>query len=183
LPENLQEVIFKVKLKPGRIGHKKFNFISMDRRLKILIVLVLACVVAGVVAMQVRNKELVQGKIFDSKKETTVLPDVKASLETEKDEATGNLKVRVTVQNIGEGVVSGENPYDYTLYVNDQIIFTNTDNFSEMGPGDSFSFVYPVDKELYKYGDKGTVKVVVDKNNKVKESNEDNNETVVEYSL
>jgi hypothetical protein len=155
----------------------------MDKRVKILILLVLACVVAGVVAMQVRNKELVQGKIFESANESTLLPDVKPSLETEKDEATGNLKVRVTIQNIGEGAVSGENPYDYSLYVNDQIVFTNTDNFSEMGPGDSFSFVYPVDKELYKYGDKGTVKVIIDKDNKVKESNEDNNETVVEYSL
>lgn len=155
----------------------------MDKRVKILILLVLACVIAGVVAMQVRNKELVQGKIFESKEEEVKFPDVKPSLETEKDEKTGNLKVRVTIQNLGEGSVSGENPYDYTLYVNDQIVFTNTDNFSEMGPGDSFSFVYPVDKELYKYGDKGTVKVVVDKDNKVKESNEDNNETVVEYSL
>lgn len=154
----------------------------MDKRLKILIVLVLAVVVAGVVALQVRNKELVQGRIFDTPEEVK-LPDVKPSLETEKDETTGNLKVRVTVQNLGEGAVSGENPYDYTLYVNDQIVFTNTDNFSEMGPGDSFSFVYPVDKELYKYGAKGTVKVIVDKDNKVEESDEDNNEMVIEYAL
>lgn len=155
----------------------------MDKRLKILIALVLACVVAGVVALQVRNKELVQGRIFDTPEEEAKLPDVKPSLETEKDETTGNLKVRVTVQNLGEGAVNGENPYDYTLYVNDQIVFTNTDNFSEMGPGDSFSFVYPVDKELYKYGAKGTVKVIVDKDNKVEESDEDNNEMVIEYKL
>ena len=155
----------------------------MDKRLKILIVLVLAVVVAGVVAMQVRNKELVQGRIFDTPEEEVKLPDVKPSLETEKDETTGNLKVRVTVQNLGEGAVSGENPYDYTLYVNNQIVFTNTDNFSEMGPGDSFSFVYPVDKEVYKYGAKGTVKVIVDKDNKVEESDEDNNEVVAEYAL
>lgn len=154
----------------------------MDKRLKVLIVLVLMCVVAGVIALQVRNKELVQGKIFETAEEVK-LPDVKPTLETEKDETTGDLKVRVTIQNLGEGAVSGENPYDYTLYVNDQIVFTNTDNFSEMGPGDSFSFVYPIDKEVYKYGAKGTVEVVVDKDNKVEESNEDNNEMVIEYSL
>lgn len=154
----------------------------MDKRLKVLIVLVLAVVVAGVVALQVRNKELVQGRIFETAEEVK-LPDVKPTLEIEKSDESGNLKVRVTVQNLGEGSVSGENPYDYTLYVNDQIVFTNTDNFSEMGPGDSFSFVYPIDEEVYKYGSKGTVKVIVDKDNKVEESDEDNNEMVIEYAL
>jgi len=156
----------------------------MDKKGKILVTLVLTCVIAGAVMLQVRNKELVQGKIFDTPQVAeTVFPDLHPILEVLGVDENNNLKIRVKAENLGEGLVDGKTPYSYTIYVNDQIILTNTDSFSQMDPGDSFSFIYPIDRSVYNYADKGTVKIVIDNDNSIKESNEDNNEAVAEYTL
>lgn len=156
----------------------------MDKKAKILVTLVLTCVIAGAVMLQVRNKELVQGKIFDTPELTdTKLPDLYPVMEVLGIDENQNLKIRVKAENLGEGLVDGKTPYSYTIYINDQTILTNTDSFSSMDPGDSFSFIYPIDRAVYNYPDSGTVKIIIDKDDSIKESDEDNNEATAEYSI
>jgi len=154
---------------------------------KVLISLLLVTAVAGVAAFQVRNKSLIQGQIFGDKtvtqEEVTVFPDLKPTLTVEPADTSGNLKVRIKIENLGDGSVLGTNPYSYTIFVNDKEILTNTDMFSRMDKGDSFSFVYPIDKELYQYADSGTVKVVVDAEGKIEETDKSNNTSEAEYKL
>lgn len=138
----------------------------------------------------VNNPALFKGQIFNnpSPAVTTstpeVLPDLSAKLEvitpkTDKED----IKANVTIENIGEGLLSGKTPFKYTLYVNDTEVFTNSDSYTEMAKGDSFSFTYPIPRAIYNYGKKGTVMIKVDTNNAVKESNENNNEVTVNYSF
>lgn len=155
---------------------------------KAILAFLLVAVVAGVAVLQVKNKSLVQGQIFGEKVVTEEavaegLPDLKPTLATEGVDANGNLRVRIKVENLGDAPVLGTNPYSYTIYMNDVEILTNTDAFSRMDKGDSFSFVYPIDKELYQYADTGTVKVVVDAEGKIEESDKSNNTSEVEYQL
>jgi len=155
---------------------------------KVLISLLIVTAIAGVAALQVRNKELIQGQIFGDKtvktqEDVTTLPDLKPTLTTEGVDQNGNLRVRIKVENIGEGPVLGTNPYSYTIYINEVEILTNTDAFSRMDKGDSFSFIYPIDKELYQYEDSGKVKVVVDADGKIEETDKSNNTSEAEYKI
>ncbi len=155
---------------------------------KVLISLLLVTAVAGVAALQVRNKSLIQGQIFGDKtvetqEDVTTLPDLKPTLTVETADASGNLRVRIKIENLGDGPVLGTNPYSYTILVNDKEILTNTDTFSRMDKGDSFSFVYPIDKELYQYEDSGMIKVVVDADGKIEETDKSNNTSEAEYKL
>jgi subtilase family serine protease len=157
----------------------------MNSKIKILIGVLLVGVIAGFAVLQVQNKGLFKGQIFDDKAATgeVKLPDIQPKLEVVDTDKNGNLRVRTTFTNIGEGIVEGNNPYSYTLYINGQLVLTNTDSYSQMDPGDTFSFIYPIDKEMYKYPNKGTIKIVVDSENKIKESNKDNNTAEVAYQL
>ncbi|HPU95066.1 MAG TPA: hypothetical protein PK398_02715, partial [Candidatus Gracilibacteria bacterium] len=97
---------------------------------KVLISLLIVTAIAGVAALQVRNKELIQGQIFGDKtvktqEDVTTLPDLKPTLTTEGVDQNGNLRVRIKVENIGEGPVLGTNPYSYTIYINKVEILTN----------------------------------------------------------
>lgn len=154
---------------------------------KVLISLLLVTAVAGVAALQVRNKSLIQGQIFGDKtltqEDTDVLPDLKPTLTVETADVSGNLRVRIKIENLGDGSVLGTNPYSYTIFVNDKEILTNTDTFSRMDKGDSFSFIYPIDRELYQYADSGKVKVVVDAEGKIEETDKSNNASEAEYKL
>jgi len=154
---------------------------------KVLISLLVVTAVASVAALQVRNKSLIQGQIFGDKtltqEEVTTLPDLKPTLTVEPADTTGNLRVRIKIENLGDGPVLGTNPYSYTLFVNEKEILTNTDMFSRMDKGDSFSFIYPIDKELYQYEDSGIVKVVVDAEGKIEETDKANNTSEAEYKL
>lgn len=157
----------------------------MNAKLKALLVIVLAGIVAGFAILQVKNKELVQGKIFGDKDTAGELglPDLKPTLESKGVDENGNLLVGITIENLGEGPVLGSNPYNYTLYINDEIVMTNTDAYIQMDPGDVFSFSYPIDSEIYTYGNSGTVKIIIDKDNQIEELDEDNNESVASYTL
>ena len=52
-----------------------------------------------------------------------------------------------------------------------------------MNAGDSFSFIYPIDREVYTYENSGTLKVVIDETNEIEELNEDNNSSEAAYSF
>lgn len=133
-----------------------------------------------------KNTNLFKGQIFGGPtvtKDNGKLPDLKPTITIETPDKNGNLRVRIKIENIGEGSVLGTNPYSYSLYVNDKLIMRNTDSFSTMSKGDSFSFIYPVDKAIYKYSATGKVKVVIDEENKVKETDETNNTSETNYKL
>ena len=155
----------------------------MKSSVKILIVVLLAGITASFAIIQVKNKELIKGQLFggDKNAEENLLPDLKPSIEALGLDENGNLKVKVTMENIGEGPVLGETLYSYGLYLNDELVLTNTDSYVQMNPGDKFSFIYPIDKEVYTYGDTGSVKIAVDEENKVAESDEENNMAAATY--
>ncbi|MDP2642565.1 MAG: CARDB domain-containing protein [Candidatus Peregrinibacteria bacterium] len=162
----------------------------MEVRTKALVsVLLGGAVIGGVYLFSANNSALFKGQIFNdntAKTENTVevLPDLRAKLEVMPPASEQeDIKANVTIENAGEGGLSGEIPFKYTLYINDTEVFTNSDSYTEMAKGDSFSFTYPIPRAIYNYGKKGTVVIKIDTDNTIKESNENNNEVVVNYSL
>ncbi|MBT3704800.1 hypothetical protein HOG17_03390 [Candidatus Peregrinibacteria bacterium] len=156
----------------------------MNKTFKIITVVLVAGVAASFAVLQVQNKELVQGKIFGNKEvEEVGTPDLVPFVESLGAAENGNLRVKITIQNNGTGPVYGDNPYSYGIYLNDELILTNTDSYLQMNAGDSFTFVYPIDREVYAYEDSGVVKVVIDENNRIDELNEDNNVSEDNYTL
>ena len=156
----------------------------MNKTFKIITVVLVAGVAASFAVLQVQNKELVQGKIFGNKEvEEVGTPDLVPFVESLGAAENGNLRGKITIQNNGTGPVYGDNPYSYGIYLNDELILTNTDSYLQMNAGDSFTFVYPIDREVYAYEDSGVVKVVIDENNRIDELNEDNNVSEDNYTL
>ena len=155
----------------------------MNSTAKFLLVILMVGIAAGFAVIQVQNRELVKGQIFGDPEVEYGLPDLTSLVEPIGLDDNDNLRVRVTVQNKGEGPVFGDNPYTYGLYLNDELILTNTDSYTQMNAGDSFSFIYPIDREIYSYEDTGTVKVVIDEENDIEETNEDNNSSESAYTL
>ncbi|MFH1534105.1 MAG: CARDB domain-containing protein [Nitrospirota bacterium] len=163
----------------------------MGVRSKTLVVVLLVGLVFGVFALSTRNSQLFKGQIFDGPgneitEETgdVLLPDLTVNAEIIFPEiADDDIEIDVTMENIGEGTIPGGTPYTYTIYINDTEVFSNSDSYSELAPGDAFSFKYPISKTIYQYPNEGTVKVVVDGENSIKESNEGNNEIIKDYKL
>ncbi len=163
----------------------------MGVRSKTLVVVLLVGLVFGVLAISTQNSQLFKGQIFDGSGEEatqetgeTLLPDLTVSAEIIIPEiAEDDIEVNVTMENIGEGTMPGGRPYTYAIYINDTEVFSNSDSYSELAPGDAFSFKYPIPQSIYQYPNEGTVKVVVDGENSIEESNEDNNEIVKEYKF
>ncbi|NIA02193.1 MAG: hypothetical protein GWP15_02310 [Nitrospirae bacterium] len=163
----------------------------MGVRSKTLVVVLLVGLVFGVFAISTKNSQLFKGQIFDgSEEETTqetgetLLPDLTVSAEIIIPEiAEDDIEVNVTMENIGKGTMPGGKPYTYSIYINDTEVFSNSDSYSELAPGDAFSFKYPIPRSIYQYPSEGTVKVVVDGENSIEESNEDNNQIVKEYKF
>lgn len=166
----------------------------MEVRTKALVsVLLVGAAVTGVYMFSTNNPALFKGQIFNQNPQTSqpvetttteLLPDLNAKLEVMSPQTESeDIKANVTIENSGEGMLSGKVPFKYTLYINDTEVFTNSDSYTEMAKGDSFSFTYPIPRAIYNYGKKGTVMIKIDTDNQVKESNENNNEVVVNYSL
>ncbi len=162
----------------------------MGVRSKTFLTIALVGVVVGLLIYQINNKNLFQGQIFTegenlaSSNENIKLPDLTAKLEVlplaAKDE---DIKISATIKNGGEGEVSGERPFKYAIFINDTEVFSNTDSYSVMSSGDSFSFEYPISRALYQYKDSGKIKFVVDADNDIEESDEANNMVEEEYSF
>ncbi|PIZ76440.1 hypothetical protein COY05_01120 [Candidatus Peregrinibacteria bacterium CG_4_10_14_0_2_um_filter_38_24] len=162
----------------------------MEVRTKALMsVLLGGAVIGGVYLFSTDNSALFKGQIFNNQTSTTettveVLPDLRVKLEVMPPASEQeDIKANVTIENAGEGGLLGKIPFKYTLYVNDTEVFTNSDSYTEMAKGDSFSFTYPIPRTIYNYGKKGTVVIKIDTDNTIKESNENNNEVIVNYSL
>ncbi|MEK7085677.1 MAG: CARDB domain-containing protein [Patescibacteria group bacterium] len=163
----------------------------MDVRTKTLVTVIFAGIVIGVVILQTSGTSLFKGQIFKepeavvSEEAASIgLPDLKADLVVVAPEKKdSDLGVNVTISNLGPGQVAGTKPFKYTVYLNNTEVFTNTDSYTSMNAGDSFNFIYPISRAIYKYKDSGKVKVVVDTDDSIDEVSEENNTSEVEYFL
>lgn len=157
----------------------------MEVRSKAIITVLLVGVVIGAMSLSSSNDRLYKGQIFNQEGavENGQLPDLVPEMEIIAPEGDEDLKVRATLKNAGKGEVKSGNPFSYTIYINDQEVFSNTDSYSSMLSGDEFSFVYPISKSIYNYPNEGIVKFVVDTQNTISEENEDNNLVEARYSL
>lgn len=165
----------------------------MGVRSKTLVIVLLVGLVFGVFALTTENSQLFKGQIFDGPDGEEVLteeageallPDLTVDVEVLIPEvAEDDIEASVTMENIGKGAVPGGTPYKYAIFINETEVFSNSDSYSELAPGDAFSFKYPISKTIYQYPNEGTVKVVVDGENSIEESDEGNNEITREYKF
>lgn len=156
------------------------------------LIALLLIVGGGFIVLNSKNSPLLKGLLMRgigeevpvSSDSDGLLPDLKPSLKALVPEAPGvDLQVEAEIRNIGPGEISGQTPFKYTIYINDIEVFSNTDSYSAVAPGEAFSFVYPISRPIYEYPDVGTLKFVLDTEDAVKENNEDNNETEINYDL
>lgn len=178
----MQERVFRVKLDP-KIKKQQITTIRMDNKTKIFLAGLIVVVIGGLAFLQLNNRGILQGRLTDDLDQTEQLglPDLEPTIAQVENDIDGSIRVRVTIENVGAGPVLGSDTYTYEVYLDDQLVFTNTDNYTEMNPGNKFSFIYPVDRDIYKYNEVGTVEVVLDPDNNVKESNEGNNSHMAPY--
>lgn len=158
----------------------------MGIRAKTLITVLLVGSIVGILVLNIQNENLFQGQVFDGPDEDdqpsqTLLPDLSADLEVVATSGQ-DLSVTATIENIGQGAVPGGSPFRYAVFINDTEVFSNSDSYSSLSPDDSFSFTYPIPREIYQYEDTGTVTFTVDTENAIEESNEQNNSSQQTYS-
>ncbi|MBI4232169.1 hypothetical protein HY605_02960 [Candidatus Peregrinibacteria bacterium] len=167
----------------------------MGVRTKTLITVILVTAVVAILTLQTTNSSLFKGQL--SKQDPSAgtqeesisfgddaLPDLSVDLAIlAPEQAGGDLSTEVTITNLGPGAINGDQSFKYTIYLNDEEIFSNVDSYTIMEAGDSFSFSYPVSRLIYEYPDAGSAKVVIDSEDSVEEDNEENNEKQVKYFL
>ena len=166
----------------------------MGVRTKTLVTVVLVGAVVGVFALSTSNTQLFKGQIFNQNENPETaptieegnlpLPDLNAEIATVLPATEGgDLVVEATISNVGEGSITGGTPFVYSIYINETEVFSNSDSYSELAPGDEFSFKYPISRSIYSYPNEGTVKLIIDTENSIKEADESNNEIVKKYKL
>lgn len=163
----------------------------MEVRTKALVTVLLVGAFIGVLTLQSSNKNLFKGELIKrdvpavSTDSTAVqLPDLSADLViVAPAQAGGDISAKVTITNNGPGNIDGKKPFKYSVFINKSEVFTNTDSYTTMTAGDSFSFTYPISKAVYQYPDSGTAKIVVDADNAITETDKTNNSKEVSYSL
>ncbi|MFA5947467.1 MAG: CARDB domain-containing protein [Candidatus Gracilibacteria bacterium] len=151
---------------------------------KHFLVLLLVVIVTVGVFSQVKNSlnKNLSANVMETnqKDELAPLPDIKADLTVtfpDKDAEDQSMIITATITNVGDGKLYSGNPFSYGLYLGNTQLFTNTDSYTEMASGDSFSFDYPLDE----FPKSGEIKFVVDSKNAVEEGNEENNTAVIKY--
>lgn len=120
-----------------------------------------------------------------------VLPDLAVdlgfSIFEEVEETEGNevseLIAEIEISNLGPGNFAAENGFQYALYLNDQEIIANRDQAITLEAGDAFTFEYPISPLIYEYPESGQLRFVVDTENEISESDETNNEMIIDYQL
>lgn len=164
----------------------------MGVRTKTLLTVILVGVIVGAFALTTQNENLFKGQIFNGSDaeldveptEDTALPDLKPTMELLAPETPeADISVVATIENIGEGAIQGGQPFKYAIYINDIEVLSNSDSYSALEPGDSFSFTYPISKTIYQYPEQGEISFVLDTEESIKESNEENNKATESYSL
>lgn len=162
----------------------------MNIHKKTLITVLLVAAVIGVMAIQTSNTSLFRGQLeveesaepgSNNLEDQILAPDLSVRLKAiAPEQEQGDVGADITIENLGPGSVSGETPFKYALYLELKDgepveIFSNTDSYTFMDPGDSFNFVYPISKQIYQYPDEFSLIFEVDVDGKIKEESEDNN--------
>ncbi|MBL4694990.1 hypothetical protein JKY72_06515 [Candidatus Gracilibacteria bacterium] len=159
----------------------------MGLRGKTLLILLLVGVgTAGYFSLQGSNNELFQGKLDADLAEeaTSGTPDLKPELTLTNPAADGgDLVANATISNIGDGAIVGGTPFTYTISINGEEVFANTDSYTSIAAGDAFSFSYPIPRSIYNYSNKGSVTFSVDTTSTITESDESNNFVDAEYEF
>lgn len=163
----------------------------MEVRTKAIVTVLLVGVVVGAYALQAQNPNLFKGQLTLKDTPATPaastavqLPDLTADLVVvAPPEKGGDISAKVTITNKGPGLIDGKKPFKYSIYINKAVVFTNTDSYTTMAAGDSFSFTYPISRAVYQYPDSGTAKIVIDAENAITETDKTNNTKEVSYSL
>lgn len=158
----------------------------MGVRGKTIFTFILVIIIVGVFVLQKNNSALFKGQIEKdlNGNEITEQIDLIAKMETLAPvEGNEDIRVSATVSNNGVAAIPKGKPFKYIIYINETEVFSNTDSYSSVEPGDSFNFIYPISRTIYQYEDSGTVKFVVDSEDEISESNEENNSVEIEYSF
>lgn len=166
----------------------------MNVRTKALVTVLLAGTVITVFTLQTKNSNLFKGLLTTENPEVTtesttpttndsaLLPDLAAEVAaTMPVNPAGDITANVTIKNNGPGMIDGKKAFKYTLFINGTEVMSNTDSYTTMEAGDSFSFNYPISREIYAYKNTGKLKFIVDSENSIKETSEDNNMMEIEY--
>jgi hypothetical protein len=139
------------------------------------------------------NQSLFQGKLMGTQSEesavedtdnqlgTDILPDLRILAEVVPADESGDISVDVTIENLGPGDVDGSTPFKYTIYLDDQEVFSNIDSYTSVAAGDSFNFIYPVSHLIYDYENGGEIRVIVDEDQNISEAAESNNEVTLNF--
>ena len=165
----------------------------MEVRTKALVTVLLVGAIIGGFTLQSQNKNLFKGQLVKRDTDTPAAPVDSAAaemsdLETDlviiaPTEPNGDISAKVTITNKGPANIDGKKPFKYSVYINNTEVFTNTDSYTTMSAGDSFSFTYPISRAVYQYPDSGTAKIIVDADNVITETDEENNSKEVDYNL
>lgn len=164
---------------------------KMNIKIKALITFLLVGTVVTVITLQTNNSNLFKGQIFNDTPETpeateskdpSDLPDLTADITaTMPVNPADDIIANVTIKNAGPGIIDGKTPFKYALSINGTEVMSNTDSYTTMNAGDSFTFSYPISRNIYNYKNIGSIKIIVDSDNGVKEADEENNMKETEY--
>lgn len=157
---------------------------------KSLFLIILLIIILGVVALTYSKGDALKGQLLGQNQdapavteESTQQADLEADIVLVAPTQEGeDLKLQATVRNLGPGFIDGKTPFEYAIEVDGEEVFSNTDSYTSMGQGDSFSFEYTAPRALYEYSDKGKISFIVDTKDSIDEINEKNNEKEISYS-
>ncbi|MBI2634602.1 hypothetical protein HYW82_02970 [Candidatus Peregrinibacteria bacterium] len=161
----------------------------MEKSQKTALTIFILIVVFIVVALKINGGGYFQGKIFNEEDSAEAdidepLPDLSVTLSVIAPAVVGgDVTADVTVGNNGPGRIRGDRTFKYALYLDETEIFSNSDSYTFLEPGDSFNFQYPISREIYQYGDSGTIRAVVDTEDSISEITEENNSVERGFSL
>jgi len=162
----------------------------MGVRSKTITTVALVLVVVGVLIMQTENRGLFKGQVTNGPDtaevvvqevdEDTLMPDIVAGIVIVEGEV---LTVDATIENIGPGSIEGGQSFVYKLELNGKEVLSNSDSYSALEVGDSFTFNFPISEDVYSYPENGTIKFTVDTQETIDEVNEENNSIEIPYNL
>ncbi len=157
----------------------------MGTKSKIAVTVVLVGAVTTAIVMQSNSTTLFQGKLLgqeqpavEKSKGSDLVPKISLEIPSDKND---DITVTAEIANEGEFAILGGEEFFYTLKINNEEVLTNSDAYSELAPGDAFSFKYPIPKSIYNYQESGEISFEVDTKNAIDETNEDNNKVTAAY--
>jgi len=130
----------------------------MGVRSKALFTVVLVVAVVGFLTIQSRNPALFEGNLANTTEDQTSSEPANLSADFDILEPlpdNEDIRVDFTIKNEGPGTIT--TPFSYKIFLDGIEVFTNSDSFIEMAPGESFGYIYPIPKTIYQYGNSGQI--------------------------